>query len=76
MDLVLELLDQHPGLFALGLLLLCGLGLPPWSEEIIILGTGYFVANGALSFHEASGWCFAGILAGDSIIYSLGSAVG
>ncbi len=76
MDLVLELLDQHPGLFALGLLLLCGLGLPPWSEEIIILGTGYFVANGALSFHEAIGWCFAGILAGDSIIYSLGSAVG
>ncbi|MDP6963329.1 MAG: DedA family protein, partial [Planctomycetota bacterium] len=54
----------------------CGLGGPPWSEEIVILGSGYFVANGQLSFTEAVMWCWAGIIVGDSIIYLLGRFVG
>lgn len=76
MDAVLELLSSHPGLFAFGLLLACGLGLPPWSEELVLLGCGYFVAQGDLGFMEAVLWCYAGILAGDSIIYILGRVAG
>lgn len=76
METVLDLLASAPALATFGLLLLCGLGLPPWSEEIVILASGYFVAEGALSYGEAVGWCFAGILAGDSVIYLLGAWVG
>lgn len=76
METVLEVLASAPALATFGLLLLCGLGLPPWSEEIVILASGYFVAEGALTYNEAVFWCFAGILAGDSIIYALGAWVG
>lgn len=76
METVLEVLASAPALATFGLLLLCGLGLPPWSEEVVILASGYFVAEGALTYSEAVFWCFAGILAGDSIIYSLGAWVG
>ncbi|MAW60315.1 MAG: hypothetical protein CMJ94_05710 [Planctomycetes bacterium] len=76
METVLEVLASAPALATFGLLLMCGLGLPPWSEEIVILASGYFVAEGALSYQEAVFWCFAGILAGDSIIYALGAWVG
>ena len=73
---ILDLLAQSPGIWALGLLVLCGLGLPPWSEEIIILGCGYFVAKGELLYEEALIWCWLGILLGDSLIYVLGRNVG
>lgn len=76
MEAVLDLLAASPALATFGLLLLCGLGLPPWSEELVILASGYFVAEGAFSYGEAVLWCFAGILAGDSIIYGLGARVG
>jgi len=58
------------------LLVLCGLGMPPWSEEIVILASGYFVSEGFLGYYEAILCCWAGILAGDSIIYGLGAWVG
>ncbi|MCH2113175.1 MAG: DedA family protein [Planctomycetes bacterium] len=76
MDAILETLQQSPGLWAFGFLLFCGLGLPPWSEEIVILACGYFVATGDLTFGAAVMWCWAGILAGDSLIYLLGKVVG
>ena len=76
MESILELLTLYPGPIAFVLLVACGLGLPPWSEEIVILGTGYLVAEGHLSFVAALGWCLAGLLAGDSLIYLLGSVVG
>lgn len=76
METVLQLLARAPGLATFGLLVLCGLGLPPWSEELVILASGYFVAEGSLLYGEAVAWCFAGILAGDSIIYGLGAWVG
>ena len=76
LETVLEVLASAPALATFGLLLLCGLGLPPWSEEVVILASGYFVAEGALTYSEAVFWCFAGILAGDSIIYALGAWVG
>lgn len=76
MDFLLEILASYPGPWAFGLLLACGLGLPPWSEEIVILGSGFFVAQGELGYWEAIGWCYGGILAGDSIIYVLGKWAG
>jgi len=76
MEIILELLANNPGIWAFCLLVLCGLGLPPWSEEIIILGTGYFVAEGQLSLVQAMLWCWGGILAGDTVIYFLGNLVG
>lgn len=76
MDAVLEHMAQNPGLWAFMLLLACGLGLPPWSEELVILGSGYFVSTGDLSFLAAVFWCWGGILAGDSIIYMLGRFFG
>ncbi|MBC8329960.1 MAG: DedA family protein [Planctomycetes bacterium] len=76
MESILSLLEQFPGPAAFGLLLLCGLGLPPWSEELVILGSGYFVAQGGIHYYAAVAWCWAGILAGDSVIYFLGMTAG
>ena len=76
MDTILDLLATAPGLWAFGLLVACGLGLPPWSEEVVILGSGYFIAQGGLSYWGALFACTAGILVGDSIIYGLGRFAG
>ncbi|MDA0667693.1 MAG: DedA family protein [Planctomycetota bacterium] len=76
MESVLEHMAQNPELWAFLLLVACGLGLPPWSEELVILGSGYFVASGELSYLSAVIWCWAGILAGDTVIFSLGRFVG
>lgn len=76
MEAVLDHMAQNPELWAFALLVACGLGLPPWSEELVILGSGYFVASGDLSYLAAVGWCWAGILAGDTIIFGLGRFAG
>ncbi|MGB0952114.1 MAG: DedA family protein [Planctomycetota bacterium] len=76
MESVLDHMAQNPELWAFLLLVSCGLGLPPWSEELVILGSGYFVAQDGLSYGSAVFWCWAGILAGDTIIYSLGRFAG
>lgn len=72
MDAVILLLARHVRTWCFGLLLACGLGLPPWSEELVLLGTGTFVARGDIGLVEAMVWCTAGLLGGDSIIYALG----
>jgi len=76
LDSILALLQAYPGPSALGLLVICGLGLPPWSEELILLGSGYFVAQGAIPYSHALVWCLVGILGGDSLIFLLGRTVG
>jgi len=76
LEQILEALQSYPAAATFALLVLCGLGLPPWSEELVILASGYFVAQDAMSFGEAVFWCYAGIIAGDSIIYGLGAWVG
>lgn len=76
METVLEFMAQSPGLWAFLLLVACGLGLPPWSEELVILGSGYFVSTGGLSYLAAVCWCWGGILTGDTIIYLLGRFAG
>ncbi|MFQ5748753.1 MAG: DedA family protein [Planctomycetota bacterium] len=76
MDAVLQLLSQHAAPAAFLLLVACGLGLPPWSEEIVILAAGHFVAEGHLSFLTALGACWVGILGGDTVIFLLGRYAG
>ncbi len=76
MDAVLEALSAHPGEWAFLLLLACGMGLPPWSEELVLLACGWFVAQGDLSYLGAVGWAMAGILAGDSVMFGLGRLAG
>ena len=76
MEWILDHMAANPELWAFLLLVSCGLGLPPWSEELVILGSGYFVAQDGLSYTSAVLWCWAGILAGDSIIYCLGRFAG
>ncbi len=72
MEAILDLLAQNTHWWSFGLLLGCGLGLPPWSEEVVLIGTGYFVAHGSLGYSEAVAWCLAGILAGDSVLWCAG----
>ncbi len=76
MDAVLDLLSSLPGPAAFLLLLSCGVGGPPWSEEIVLLGMGYFVAEGHLSLEIAVLWGWGGILVGDSFLFFLGKTVG
>lgn len=76
MEAILEALATHPGLYAFLLLLACGLGLPPWSEELVLLACGYMVAEGHLGFAAALGWCSGGILLGDSALFLAGRLAG
>lgn len=76
METVLEFMAQGPGVVAFALLVACGLGLPPWSEELVILGSGYFVSEGMLGYLPAVCWCWGGILAGDTVIFMLGRYAG
>lgn len=76
MNTILEAVSSHPGLWTFALLVASGLGLPPWSEELVILASGWAVSEGGLSYPAAVGWCLAGILAGDSIVFSLGRLAG
>lgn len=76
MDSILETISTHPGLWAFLLLFACGLGLPPWSEELVILASGWAVAEGHFSYLAAVLWCSAGILAGDSLLFAFGRLAG
>lgn len=76
MDAVLKVLAEHAGISAFLLLAACGLGLPPWSEEVVLLGTGYFVAADSISFLAGCLWCSAGLLAGDSLVWWMGKTLG
>jgi len=76
MDGVLAALATHPGLYAFLLLLACGIGLPPWSEEIVLLASGFLVSEGQLSYGAAILWCAGGILLGDSAFFLAGRMAG
>lgn len=73
---VLDFLAQYPGPGAFVLLVACGLGLPPWSEEVVTVGVGYFVYKGHIAMLPALVWCWGGLLAGDSVVYWLGDHIG
>lgn len=76
MDSILEALATHPGFYAFLLLLACGLGLPPWSEELVLLASGFLVAEGHFSYFAAVAWCASGILVGDSVLFLAGRLAG
>lgn len=76
MEAVYEYMAQSPELWTFLLLVACGLGLPPWSEELVILTSGSFIALDGISFLGSVFWCWAGILAGDTIIFGLGRFAG
>lgn len=76
MEAILAALGTHPGFYAFLLLLACGLGLPPWSEELVLLACGFLVAEGHFSYAAALSWCAGGILLGDSILFLAGRLAG
>lgn len=76
MEAILQALAAHPGESAFLLLLACGLGLPPWSEELVLLAAGVFVSQHDLPYLQAVAWCCAGILLGDSLLFAAGRLAG
>jgi membrane protein DedA with SNARE-associated domain len=54
-----------------GILLLCGLGLPI-PEDIALIAAGYFAYKGVLQFEKALVVCFGAVLLGDTFAFFLG----
>jgi membrane protein DedA with SNARE-associated domain len=75
MNLVLNWLVTYEYLAMVGILTLCGVGLP-LPEEVTLLSSGLLVGWHEADFWLASLCCATGILAGDSIIFGLGYAYG
>jgi len=81
MQTMLELLDflmpygTHSLMLIFGILLACGFGLP-MPEDIILLSAGILASHGIVHLHHAHLVCFAGVIIGDGIIYTLGLKLG
>src|SRR5258708_30333697 len=58
-------------LWLIGILLLCGLGLPI-PEDISLIAAGYFSYKGVLQVHRAAVICLAAVLAGGSLAFFIG----
>ncbi|MES1204321.1 MAG: DedA family protein [Pseudomonadota bacterium] len=58
-------------LWLVGILLLCGLGLPI-PEDVSLIAAGYFAYKGVLHLHKAFVVCFAAVLVGDTLAFFLG----
>lgn len=76
---LLEFLQGFDGVTAyaaiLGLLLICGLGVP-LPEDITLIGAGFLAALGAISLPGALLAGFFGVLLGDAILFNLGRKYG
>ena len=76
---LLEFLQGFDGVTAyaaiLGLLLICGLGVP-LPEDITLIGAGFLAALGAISLPGALVAGFFGVLLGDAILFNLGRRYG
>ena len=59
----------------LGVLFLCGLGLPI-PEDITLIAAGFLSSNGNISFEGAMGVGFFGVLVGDTLLYCIGRNFG
>ena len=62
-------------LYAFGILILCGFGLPV-PEDITLVAGGLVSGLGATNPHIMLAVCFTGVLLGDSIIYIAGKLFG
>jgi len=58
-----------------GVLLLCGLGLPI-PEDVSLISAGYLAHRGVVSVHTVFLVCFAAVLGGDCIAFTLGRLFG
>jgi membrane protein DedA with SNARE-associated domain len=78
-ELLTNLLSNTQGIFAYGtvflILLVCGLGVPLPEDISLILG-GFLAHKGAASLPVMMVVGFAGILAGDSLIFNFGRKLG
>lgn len=65
------MVEQYTYLGAFAVLLLCGFGLPI-PEEVTIVGAGFLLHKGLVDHWPILLTCYAGVLAGDSIPYTVG----
>jgi membrane protein DedA with SNARE-associated domain len=75
MEWLLSQLTSHVYAKLAGLLLLCGLGLPI-PEDISLIAGGYLAHLGTVEVHRIFLVCFAAVLGGDSIAFTLGRLFG
>ncbi len=74
-DILLNLYGPSPYFLFLGILLICGLGLPI-PEDIILFAAGLSAYYGLTQLWIVILVCYFGVILGDSIIFFLGSKYG
>jgi membrane protein DedA with SNARE-associated domain len=75
MEWLLSQLTSHVYAKLAGLLLLCGLGLPI-PEDISLISAGYLAHLGTVEIHSVFLVCFAAVLGGDTLAFTLGRQFG
>jgi membrane protein DedA with SNARE-associated domain len=75
MDWLLSQLTSHVYAKLAGLLLLCGLGLPI-PEDISLISAGYLAHLGTVELNPVFLVCFAAVLGGDALAFTLGRSFG
>jgi len=75
MEWLLGFLTSHVYAKLAGILLLCGLGLPI-PEDISLITAGYLAHIGTVELHSMFVVCFAAVLGGDALAFTLGRKFG
>ena len=75
MEWLLGQLTSHIYAKLAGILLLCGLGLPI-PEDISLISAGYLAYLGTVEIHTVFLVCFAAVLGGDSLAFTVGRSFG
>jgi membrane protein DedA with SNARE-associated domain len=75
MEWLLSLLTSHVYAKLAGILLLCGLGVPI-PEDISLISAGYLAHLGTVELHSVFLVCFAAVLGGDALAFTLGRSFG
>jgi membrane protein DedA with SNARE-associated domain len=75
MEWLLSQLTSHVYAKLAGILLLCGLGLPI-PEDISLISAGYLAHLGTVGLHTVFLVCFAAVLGGDTLAFTVGRKFG
>ena len=75
MEWLLSQLTTHVYAKLAGILLLCGLGLPI-PEDISLISAGYLAHLGTVEVHTVFAVCFAAVLGGDALAFTMGRLFG
>ena len=75
MESLLGYLTSHVYAKLAGILLLCGLGLPI-PEDVSLISAGYLAHRGTVQLHPVFLVCFAAVLGGDTLAFTLGRLFG